>query len=258
MSTTLDVVGRLLVRLALWVAGSSRSRTRAVWFANMAWKHVGTKQWRDAAFFADAALKADDTLPDAYRMKGYVQLRTGSPETARRSYMDGLRQAPQDCGLMQALGDLEQEAGDYERAQHWYEQALVIMPHSHELLLRMGNAASANGQLERASSALSIADHIEPHDTQTLAALGYVQRRLGNFEAAGRLLQEVVSRQPSSETAQYDLALSFAALQNWEGASLHARAALSLDPTNKEFANLVAIVEANIRQMHQVENEQNI
>jgi len=125
--------------------------------------------------------------------------------------------------IMQALGDLKQEAGDYARAQHWYDQALVVMPHSHELLLRMGNAASANGQLERASSALSIADHIEPHDTQTLAALGYVQRRLGNFEASGRLLQEVVTRQPSLDTAQYDLALSFAAL------SLYAYASAAFD-----------------------------
>jgi len=91
-----------------------------------------------------------------------------------------------------------------------------------------------NEQIERALSTLSIAQHLEPHDTQTLAALGYVQRRLGNFEAAGRLLQEVVARQSSWDTAQYDLALSLAALQDWEGALLHARAPLRLDPTDKE------------------------
>jgi len=234
--------------LALRVAGSGRSRHRAIHFCKQAWNAIQSKRWEDARFFAEAAVRADSDFPDGYRMLGYARLRVGFQDGARQAYLRGLESASTDTPLMMALGDLETEVGQHDRAEQWYEQAAAIMSESPDILLRLGNAALRNNHLGRAAEVLGKANRLLPNDLRILAALGTLLRRQGDFKGAVQALTVVVSRQPASPSTQYDLGLSLAALAQWDQAFRHAQSALSLEPGNQDFERLLSVIEGNIRE----------
>lgn len=158
--------------LALRVGGAGRSRDRAIHFCKQAWNAIQSRRWKDAGFFAEAAVRADFDFPDGYRMLGYARLRVGLQDGARQAYLRGLESAPTDTPLMMALGDLETEVGRYDWAEQWYERAVAIMPESPDVLLGLGNAAQRNNHLGRAAEVLDKANRLLPNEVRILEGLG--------------------------------------------------------------------------------------
>lgn len=239
----MSALGQALHRLAMHVAVAGTGRHPAL--VRRAWEALETKRWEDARFFAEAAVRSDPTAGDGYRLLGYALLRTGAIDKARLVYQSGIRAAPADSSLLVALGDLELEAGRYTEADKAYRYADQLTPNRADLVLRLGKSALIQGRIPEAAELLERAMGLDPDNPEVLLSLGSARRRLGDFDGAVRVLAPATVRVPGSSAAHYDLAVSLAALAQWEAALVHATSALNLEPDNLELQKLVRIVDAH-------------
>ena len=142
-----------------------------------------------------------------------VALETGQLETAKRSYENLLRVAPDSFAARMGLGDVEQRRRNPNDAARWYLTALAsasTRQERHDALLAHGRAALDAGHLEAArGSFVRLTDPQEGASNEHVAfglnGLGLALMFDGDLRSAVALIEQAVQRAPHEEKLRGNL-----------------------------------------------------
>jgi tetratricopeptide (TPR) repeat protein len=226
VSTWKDWIWPLFIRLARWRG----TRADAVHFSRKSWGVMADGRWSTAIRIGKAAVAADPTYPDAYRMLGLAYLRAGDPARGREVFEQGIRVDSGDVRLLSGIGALERKAGRPVEAEAWFRRALELQPDDAELLWALGEVLGRQGHVEEAERVLDRARLLAPNDPRVMLALGAVRNEQGKYSEALPLLVESVKRRPTVAYAHYCLAFALAAVGDLQSGLAEARQAVHLEP----------------------------
>jgi len=228
---------------------SQYNRPRAVALAQQAWDALRQGRWAAAREAAQQAVEADPTLIDGYRTLGYAQVALEDLAGARQTYERAFALTREDPWLWLARGILETHEGHLDRAVASYREAIRLHspePRIHaEALWRLADLLHDVDEEQRL---LEEAYALEPGNAQVLSGLGEVYRRRGEYERAVPLLRQARAHNPTLAIPAYGLALSLAALGQWQAAQAEAQEAVRLRPGHAQFEKAARAIEHAIAQ----------
>ena len=230
----------LIRRALLRFAAEGRNTGRASDFARKSWKLIQERRWKDATFFAEAAVAADPEWSHGYRMLALALEGSGNFEMARDALERGLKAAPADPDILEEFGNLLMKTRQYAAAEETYRRALEVRPNRQETLRMLGRALEAQVKLTDAANVLQHARQLSPSDHRVLAALGEVECQQRHWEEANTLLESAIRLGSTSPLSHYYRAYALAALGKTAEALNVLQVALTIDPSNPTFRKLKA------------------
>jgi putative PEP-CTERM system TPR-repeat lipoprotein len=110
----------------------------------------------------------------------------------------GLKQAPQDLGMLELAGDVYMRANQFESAAHYFDSALDIQPRA--IGNRLGASVSrlASGEVDRVVADLEPLVSADPGQSQAGILLAMAQLRRGDFDKALDLITKLERDLPSN------------------------------------------------------------
>jgi serine/threonine-protein kinase len=235
-----------------------------------------TAAWKSAR----RALELAPRLPQAHISLGHLNLSTGHPEEAIKSYRTALALSPRDGdalqGLAEAYGEQEggfdearrtyelavrlrsgdwkahhqfayflYEKGRYEEASEHWRRVTELTPDNARGFTNLGAALHLSGRIDEARQAYQTAIEIEPVPT-ALANLGKMYYDAGEYRRALDLFQRAVAADPHSYKRRQNLAAAYDVLgdprasEAYLGAAKAAEGALDVNPRLEDLYSRLA------------------
>ena len=119
----------------------------------------------------ETALEANPDLRRARLVLGRFALDDGKPRAAVRLLEPALAQAPEDVGILRALGDAHRESGNAGRAAELYERSLPLQTPDPALLNALAWSLASAGEQARAIPYLEQSLRITPEQPEILELL---------------------------------------------------------------------------------------
>ena len=133
------------------------------------------------------------------------RLRGGDLEGAGREAEAGLRDAPDDPGLLRLMGYVLQERGRFAEAASCYEKVVAREPRDWEIWNNLGNARRAAGDRAGAIEALDRARMLRPDLPAIQYNLGVGLAEAGRLEEGARAFAEAARLAPDHPGALLEL-----------------------------------------------------
>ncbi len=181
---------------------------------------------------ADGIAKIEERFLDAYSFlrAGIANERTGNYAGAVRAYERGLKVAPENVELWNALGFALFQQGKSAEAVTALEKALAVDPKHWKAHNNMALASIELGELELAEAHYRESLALEPQPA-IYSDLGFVLERQGLGEEAVELYRKSLELDPASASAHYNLGAYELRRGSYAAAERHFRAALELKPS---------------------------
>ncbi|MDX1252536.1 MAG: PEP-CTERM system TPR-repeat protein PrsT [Gammaproteobacteria bacterium] len=192
--------------------------------------YADQKNYPRARQLLEQALALDPKYLTAHAGLARLALLQNDTATARRHYLDVLKQDDDHIGSLLALADLELRAGKRKEATAWVEKARQKHPEALQPALALINIYL--GQKE-ALKALSIARDIQNTYAGTpaaLEALAQAQLAAGEVNSAVSSYRKLAEKLPKSPQVQYLLAQAQARVKDFKAAASSLNKALELNP----------------------------
>lgn len=141
---------------------------------------------------------------------------------------------PDIADIRVSLGLNKQRTGDFARAAREFEAAIQQDPSDAQAHFELGFCQFRLGQLDDALRQFKAALALEPWYTRPAEALAEIYTRKNDYPEARAYLNQLLSTDPSSYTAHYNLGIFAALEQNWADAEHHMQLALRADPHSAE------------------------
>lgn len=151
---------------------------------NLAHALLDQGQARQAARHYEKALKKLDS-PQLRSWLAVALERSAQVPKARQCLRQGLQKYPQDPGLFQHLGQLEQNQQALPEALAAYQQALKLAPGNAQILLNLGFVLQQLERLDEAFAHYQKALEIKPDYAQAAYNLGLLFEARGDWVQAG-------------------------------------------------------------------------
>lgn len=147
---------------------------------------------------------------------------------------EAIRTDPEDLGAYVTLGVVYRSA----RRPAWANAALErVAQREPDNLFAMSNRVLALRDLGREADALALTrrlEQLDPHPPFEYFHQGMAALRAGNVEAARRLFTKEVRRAPYHHEFEYWLAVTYAAENDFDRATVHLQRALDVSTTRKD------------------------
>ncbi len=141
---------------------------------------------------------------------------------------------PEVTDIRVSLGLNEQRTGDYARSGREFEAAVQQTPSDAEAHFELGFSQFQLGRLDDAIQQFKITLALEPWYTRADEALAEIYTRKQEYAQARTYLNQLLSIDPDSYAAHYNLGIFAAMEQNWADAERHIQLAVRADPTSAE------------------------
>ena len=168
--------------------------------------------------------------PYSFLRAGMANENTGDHKGAERAYRRGLKIAPEDAELRNALGWTLFQDGRTVEAVAEYERALAANPNHAKAHNNLALALVELGRLEEAASHFERSLELEPR-AEIYSDLGFTMARLGHSEAARADYRKALELDPNCASAHFNLAVAFVQEGKLGEAESHYRQALPGKPT---------------------------
>jgi tetratricopeptide (TPR) repeat protein len=175
--------------------------------------------------------------PYSFLRAGMANEHTGDHEGAERNYRRGLKIAPDDVDLLNALGWTLFQEGKTTEAVAEYERALKKDPDHVKSHNNLALALVELGRLDEAASHFKRSLQLEPK-AEIYSDLGFVMAQQGKQEEALADYQKALELDPSCASAHANLAVVFAQEGAFGEAESHYRKALAGKPTAENHNGL--------------------
>ncbi len=175
--------------------------------------------------------------PYSFLRAGLANEHTGNHAGAERAYRRGLKLAPDDAELRNALGWTLFQEGRSAAAVAEYERALAANPKNAKAHNNLALALVDLGRLEEAATHFKRSLDLEPR-AEIYSDLGFTMARLGHSEAARADYQKALELDPKCASAHYNLAVACVQEGKLEEAESHYRQALAAKPTAPTYNGL--------------------
>jgi Flp pilus assembly protein TadD len=246
MKLMFGLLERLTAKLALAVAGSNRSRVRAMRLAERASGAAERDDWDEAISFAKLAVAADPNWPEGHLLLGYAYERKDRPLAAQQTYESGLGLAPEDYRLSEALGNLQMAGENFSAAETAYRHALELRPKNAELLRKLAIAVARQDRLDEADRTLRQAIDRDPENAQVLAALGTILQWKRDWQAAISFYTAALERHPGLIKTRYELARCLVESGRWHESLQHMREVVKVRPEAREYQRFLEAIESHL------------
>ncbi len=190
-----------------------------------------------------AAASAASADSDDWARLGDWQRKAERYAEAARSYDRAIRLAAgKPAWILYFLrGSSFEQAGDWVAAEPDLRAALALAPDEPTVLNYLGYAMLDRGQDTAAAKALvERAARLKPDDGFIVDSLGWAQFRLGDYDAAVKTLERAVQSEPGDPTINEHLGDAYWRTGRRIEARFRWRAALDLDPTVKQRAQIAS------------------
>ncbi len=144
--------------------------------------------------------------PEAWFIKGTVELALQRPLEAAESAHAALALAPADPRFWTLAGNAEQDAGRPEGARDAYARATTLAPGWAPGWHRLGTAAFELGEAAAAEAAFERAVACDPGHLRAWNNLGHARLERGRLDEAQQALRQALAVQPDYALAFYNLA----------------------------------------------------
>ena len=144
--------------------------------------------------------------PEAWFIKGSVELALGRAPEALASARAALAAVPADPRFWVLAGNAEQDAGRLEAARDAYAEATRVAPGFALAWHRLGTACFELGQAREAEAAFERAVALDPNQARAWNNLGHARLERGHLEEAEQALRRALAVQPDYALAFYNLA----------------------------------------------------
>ncbi len=141
---------------------------------------------------------------------------------------------PDIADIRVSLGLNEQRANDYAGAAREFKAAIQQAPSDAEAHFELGFCQFRLGQLDDATQQFKAALALEPWYTRPDEALAEIYTEKKDYPQARAYLNQLLSIDPNSYAAHYNLGIFAALQQNWAEAQHHMQLALRADPSSAE------------------------
>ena len=178
--------------------------------------------------------------PEAWFLKGTVELALGRAADAVASARAAVKAVPTDPRYWTLTGSAEQEAGRLEAARDAYEQATRVAPTWALGWHRLGTVCFELGQAREAEAAFERAVERDPGQVRAWNNLGHARLERGRLDEAEGALRQALALQPDYALAFYNLARVARARGDVPRALDLATLAARLDPALAD-AELLAV-----------------
>ncbi len=168
--------------------------------------------------------------PYSFLRAGLANENTGNHEGAERAYRRGLKLAPDDVELRNALGWTLFQEGKTAAAVMEYNRALKTDPNHAKTHNNLALALVELGQLDDAAKHFKRSLELDPR-AEIYSDLGFVMARLGNQQGALAEYQKALELDPKCASAHYNLAVASVQEGKLGEAESHYRQALLGKPS---------------------------
>lgn len=168
--------------------------------------------------------------PYSFLRAGLANENTGNHKGAERDYRRGLKLAPDDVELRNALGWTLFQEGRSAEAVAEYERALKADPEHVKTLNNLALALVDLGRLEEAADRYEKSLELEPK-AEIYSDLGFIMARLGRADAARADYVKALELDPNCASAHLNLAVSYVRAGKFAEAEAHYRKALAGKPS---------------------------
>ena len=168
--------------------------------------------------------------PYSFLRAGLANENTGNHEGAERAYRRGLKLAPDNVELRNALGWTLFQEGKTAAAVMEYNRALKADPNHAKTHNNLALALVELGQLDDAAKHFQRSLELDPR-AEIYSDLGFVMARLGNPEEALADYQKALELDPKCASAHYNLAVASVQEGKLAEAESHYRQALLGKPS---------------------------
>jgi Tfp pilus assembly protein PilF len=200
----------------------------------------------EAMVLIDAALKAGQSDPSLYNLKGLAASELGRDTDAEESFRNVIRLSPESPMGYNNLGVLLSKLARFHDAAANFREAHAHDPQNFTALLGLGTSLAALRQYDDASQYLKQAWDVRPGDFQTGYEWAHARLEGKHSIEAKTILNRVsVPQQPHLAVKYYSLAGAIAvSLKDDVAAAQAYRQAYALDPASYEI--YLALVQANL------------
>jgi Flp pilus assembly protein TadD len=163
--------------------------------------------------------------PYSFLRAGTANENTGDHKGAERAFRRGLKLAPEDPELRNALGWTLFQEGRTDEAAAEYERALAADPDRVKSHNNLALALVELGRLEQAAAHYETSLRLQPK-AEIYSDLGFIMARLGRSDAALADYRKALELDPGCASAHFNLAVASLQAGRLEEAEAHYRQAL--------------------------------
>jgi choline-sulfatase len=176
-----------------------------------------------------------DRITDFEEYRRALDLSSAGKLSESEALLQSLRdKLPDVSDIRVSLGLNEERTSDFARAAREFEAAIQQAPSDAEPHFGLGFCQFRLGQLDDAIQQFKAALALEPWYTRADEALAEIYTRKNDYRQARAYLNQLLSIDPNSYTAHYNLSIFAALEQNWADAEHHMQLALRADPSSAE------------------------
>lgn len=172
-----------------------------------------------------AKAAANPPFPDTSYYLGFAYFKEGDLGAAERWFEEATRQLPRDSRVPYQLGKLYQKQGRRDEAGRAFAKSEELRKRSaNESRVRLECGQEMDQGLPEASAICQ--QLYDPNDAENLTALGTIYGQHGNLEEALKCFRRAAELEPKSPQMQYNLALVYYQLEQFENARVPLENAL--------------------------------
>lgn len=163
----------------------------------------GQSRYDEAQEAARTAIRLDESLAEAHRILGCVELQYGKTDEAERELKRALELDQQDELTYLSLGALLIQRKDYASAITHLQRGLNLSPNSPKLLFNLGLAQLRQGESGMAIECLRRSSDVDPGSVEAAHLAGILLMRRKDYDFARKYLQRAVDAAPLNCDVQY-------------------------------------------------------
>ena len=229
------------------LAASPDLDVRALALASLHWTRGNDRAVRSELVAALSDAPDDAALRGRWRLAlGFLGDRArdgGELAQARAAYAKALEIAPEDPGVLLALGLMHNAEGAYDAAAGAFRRSLAADPLQPLAYVNLGIALASSGDVGGARDAYAEALRLNPHEALAHYNLGNLEQRAGDYAAAASSYRRAVEAEPGLGSAHFELARTLIRLERPVEALPHARRAVEFLPDHAPSRQMLSDLE---------------
>jgi tetratricopeptide (TPR) repeat protein len=184
--------------LALWPVDPAAQRARALKYCAEGKRLLGEGKAAEAVDAFASAVKADGSLPEAWRGRGEALLARGDAAAAVRDFDQAVSLSAKDAAAWRGRSRAQLALGERAKAVADATCAIELAPGESEGYLVRGEALEARNDLQEAIEDFTKAVHLDPAALDPYLPLARSLKGAGKFDEAIAALVQLLKRAPAS------------------------------------------------------------
>ncbi len=174
-----------------------------------------------------------------------------SPATTHQPVTQHKIELPVEAEVFVEKGEIYEHKGELQEALKYYQRAAKEDPKYALAYLRQGQVYVKKKYISKAWFITKRAQLLEPKNPEILHTLGVIRSYQHDYRGAVKFIRQSLNIKPGSAVVYADLGNAYMRMDKLREALECFRKAVELDPGNREFRDILEVVEKGIPQFSQ-------